>query len=141
MVRGLYIDRTDSSQVLLKVGLDCSYGTLYWCMRAGEITSLRREQFDMIRRVVRLTDTKNGSARTVPLSKETMQVLAVESCGFQLDSSKTSGLCLLYSLCCYAIRSPSKTLDRSTIFKQGYLLYWTAPDMLYSPVHRSTRIT
>ena len=32
-------------------------------MRTGEITSLRREQFDMIRRVARLTDTKNGSVR------------------------------------------------------------------------------
>jgi len=45
-------------------------------MRAGEITSLRRDQADLARRVVRLTDTKNGSARTVPLSREAVQVLA-----------------------------------------------------------------
>ena len=45
-------------------------------MRAGEITSLRRDQVDLKRRVVRLTDTKNGSARTVPLRKQARQVLA-----------------------------------------------------------------
>jgi integrase len=44
-------------------------------MRAGEISSLRREQFDLEHRVVRLTDTRNGSARTVPLSKQARQVL------------------------------------------------------------------
>jgi len=44
-------------------------------MRAGEITSLRREQVDLEHRLVRLTDTKNGSARTVPLSKQARQVL------------------------------------------------------------------
>jgi integrase len=44
-------------------------------MRAGEITSLRRDQIDLERRVVRLTDTKNGSARTVPLCKEAKKIL------------------------------------------------------------------
>ncbi|WP_153961147.1 site-specific integrase, partial [Pseudomonas aeruginosa] len=38
-------------------------------MRSSEITSLRRHQVDMKKRVVRLSDTKNDSARTVPLSK------------------------------------------------------------------------
>ena len=38
-------------------------------MRSSEITSLRRQQVDMKKRVVRLSDTKNDSARTVPLSK------------------------------------------------------------------------
>jgi integrase len=41
---------------------------LFTAMRAGEITSLRRDQVDLARRVIRLTDTKNGSARTVPLT-------------------------------------------------------------------------
>jgi integrase len=45
-------------------------------MRAGEITSLRRDQVDLEHRVVRLTNTKNGSARTVPLSRQARQVLA-----------------------------------------------------------------
>jgi integrase len=49
---------------------------LFTGMRAGEITSLRRGQVDLPRRVVRLNDTKNGSARTVPLSREAVQVLA-----------------------------------------------------------------
>ncbi len=44
-------------------------------MRAGEITSLRCHQVDLLRRVVRLEQTKNGSARTVPLSREAVKVL------------------------------------------------------------------
>lgn len=43
-------------------------------MRAGEITSLRCHQVDLSRRVVRLEQTKNGSARTVPLSREAVVV-------------------------------------------------------------------
>lgn len=38
-------------------------------MRSSEITGLRRHQVDIKKRVVRLSDTKNDSARTVPLSK------------------------------------------------------------------------
>ena len=38
-------------------------------MRSSEITSLRLAQVDMAKRVVRLADTKNESARTVPLNK------------------------------------------------------------------------
>jgi len=37
-------------------------------MRSSEITTLRRNQVDLIRRVVRLLDTKNTQPRTVPLS-------------------------------------------------------------------------
>jgi len=48
---------------------------LYTGMRAGEITTLRRGQVDLKRRVVRLSDTKNGTDRTVPLSKEAVRVL------------------------------------------------------------------
>lgn len=38
------------------------------CLRSSEVTSLRRHQVDLERRVVRLPNTKNGDARTVPLS-------------------------------------------------------------------------
>ncbi|MNJ24577.1 site-specific tyrosine recombinase XerD [compost metagenome] len=38
-------------------------------MRSSEITSLRLTQIDLTKRVVRLADTKNDSARTVPLNK------------------------------------------------------------------------
>ena len=48
--------------------------TLLTGMRAGEIISLRRDQVDLARRVVRLTDTKNGSARTVPLSHKAVNI-------------------------------------------------------------------
>lgn len=39
-------------------------------MRSSEITGLRRGQVDIARRIVRLDNTKNGSSRVVPLSRE-----------------------------------------------------------------------
>lgn len=48
---------------------------LYTGMRAGEITTLRRGQVDLKRRVVRLSNTKKGTDRTVPLSKEALLIL------------------------------------------------------------------
>lgn len=48
---------------------------LYTGMRQGEILSLQEGQIDLNRRVVRLTRTKNGSARTVPLSTAAIEVL------------------------------------------------------------------
>ncbi len=48
---------------------------LYTAMRQGEILSLTSDQVDLQRRIVRLTETKNGSARTVPLSKRAIRVL------------------------------------------------------------------
>ncbi len=47
---------------------------LYTGMRRGEIATLTRDQVDLSRRIIRLTDTKNGSARTVPLSKNAIKV-------------------------------------------------------------------
>lgn len=44
-------------------------------MRQSEILGLRRGQVDLERRVVRLTDTKNNAARTVPLTKLAALVL------------------------------------------------------------------
>ena len=74
----------DEERILLKACDQYSNPMLGWivrtalltCMRAGEITSLRRDQVDLEHRVVRLTDTKNGSARTVPLSRKALWVLA-----------------------------------------------------------------
>lgn len=48
---------------------------LYTAMRQGEILSLERGQVDLSRRIIRLTQTKNGSARTVPLSRRAVRVL------------------------------------------------------------------
>jgi len=45
-------------------------------MRSSEITGLRRSQVDLNRRVVTLKDTKNGSARLVPLSRVPASYLA-----------------------------------------------------------------
>ena len=47
---------------------------LYTGMRAGEIKSLTRSQVNLDKRLVYLTETKNGSARTVPLTREAMAV-------------------------------------------------------------------
>jgi integrase len=43
---------------------------LYTGMRAGEIKSLTRGQVNLHKRTVHLSETKNGSARTVPLTRE-----------------------------------------------------------------------
>ncbi len=48
---------------------------LYTGMRAGEIKSLTRRQVNLDNRTVHLTETKNGSARTVPLTREAVAVL------------------------------------------------------------------
>lgn len=48
---------------------------IYTGMRAGEITSLTRQQVSLSKRLVLLTETKNGSARTVPLTREAAAVL------------------------------------------------------------------
>lgn len=43
---------------------------LFTGMRAGEIKSLRRDQVSLKKRIAHLTETKNGSARSVPLTRE-----------------------------------------------------------------------
>ena len=47
---------------------------LYTGMRAGEIKSLTRSQVDLEKRTVHLTETKNGSSRTVPLTRQAMEI-------------------------------------------------------------------
>lgn len=49
---------------------------LYTAMRQGEILSLTRKQVDLKRRIIRLSDTKNGSERTVPLTKCAVETLS-----------------------------------------------------------------
>ena len=72
---------SDEETRLMKAVLGHSNPMLGWIvrvalatgMRSGEITSLKCSQIDG--RVVRLTNTKNGSSRTVPLTKEAGMVL------------------------------------------------------------------
>ena len=45
-------------------------------MRAGEIGGLRLDQVDLQRRTITLTRTKNGHARTVPLTRAAAKALA-----------------------------------------------------------------
>jgi len=47
---------------------------LYTCMRAGEIKSLTRRQVNLHKRTVHLSETKNGSDRTVPLTRKAADV-------------------------------------------------------------------
>lgn len=47
---------------------------LYTGMRAGEIKSLTRSQVDLDKRTVHLTETKNGSSRTVPPTRQATEV-------------------------------------------------------------------
>jgi len=44
-------------------------------MRAGEVVGLTWDRVDLVRRVARLTETKNGTARDVPLSSEAVRLL------------------------------------------------------------------
>jgi len=44
-------------------------------MRAGEIVGMRWQDVDVVRRVVHLPDTKNGTSRDVPLSTEAVRIL------------------------------------------------------------------
>ena len=48
---------------------------LYTGMRQSEIQTLVLEQVDLKRRVLRLSETKNGSSRTVPLTKRALTVM------------------------------------------------------------------
>jgi integrase len=48
---------------------------LYTGMRQGEIQSLTLDRVDLKRRVIRLTESKNGSGRTVPLTKRALSVM------------------------------------------------------------------
>ena len=50
---------------------------IYTGMRAGEIKSLTRRQVNLQKRTVHLSETKNGSARTVPLSQKAEQVFSL----------------------------------------------------------------
>ena len=47
---------------------------LYTGMRAGEIKSLTRSQVDLDKRTVHLMETKNGSSRTVPLTRQATDI-------------------------------------------------------------------
>ncbi len=48
---------------------------LYTAMRKGEILSLTRKQVDLERKTILLTDTKNNSVRTVPLTDKAAEVI------------------------------------------------------------------
>jgi integrase len=49
-------------------------------MRQGEIVSLRWEHVDLLRRTAHLPDTKNGDARTVPLSSAAIETFRGMQC-------------------------------------------------------------
>ena len=65
---------------------------LYTGMRAGEIKSLTRSQVNLNKRTVHLTETKNGSSRTVPLTRQATEIF------------------------CAALNHPVRPLDTDLIF-------------------------
>jgi len=74
----------DEEHRLRKAVADYSNPMLHWIfdtaletgMRSSEITGLTISQVDLVRRIVRLSHTKNDSARTVPLTIHAKEVLA-----------------------------------------------------------------
>ena len=58
---------------------------LVTAMRRSEIAGLRWEHVDLERRSAHLPETKNGQARTVPLSREAVAIL--KSLPRQIDGS------------------------------------------------------
>lgn len=71
----------------LAMGIDCAYGNvkplarflLATGMRLDEAVTLERGQINMQRRIATLSETKNGSTRTVALNDTAMEVLKVQS--------------------------------------------------------------
>lgn len=61
-------------------------------MRLSEMTSLLPENIHLDKRFVTLVDTKNGSARNVPLSRRAVELLALVPAGFTISSDSTSTL-------------------------------------------------
>lgn len=58
-------------------------------MRAGEIVGLRPETCFLEKRIVKVLDGKNRSARrTVPLSKRAVEILKIVDCNFNLTSAQ-----------------------------------------------------
>jgi integrase len=76
---------TDEEQALLKACDKHSNPMLGWIarialytgMRAGEIKSLTRRQVNLQKRTVHLSETKNGSASTVPLTRDAAYVFRI----------------------------------------------------------------
>jgi integrase/recombinase XerD len=71
----------------LTLGIECAYGNLKPLahflkatgMRLEEGVTLERTQIDRRRKIATLTETKNGSARTVALNDDAMEILKVQS--------------------------------------------------------------
>ena len=84
-------DRRLSKEEEARLLAECAKASnvmLYWIvvlaietgMRKGEIVSLRRDQVDLRRRIVCLSETKNGSARGVPLTRTAARILEEALC-------------------------------------------------------------
>ena len=65
-------------------------------MRAGEICRLVSEDIDIERRVARLTHTKNGLPRDVPLSSEAIRLIQVLPVGDPIFGLSTAQLDALW---------------------------------------------
>jgi integrase len=71
--KGLFIDRADSNPQLAWI-VELAYET---AMRKSEILSLQTGDIDLSKRLARLTMTKNGTSRTVQLTRRAVEILAL----------------------------------------------------------------
>lgn len=80
------------SERSIALGIDCAHGNLKPLarflratgMRLEEAATLERGQIDRRRRIATLTETKNGSARTVTLNDDALEILKVQPIGTDL---------------------------------------------------------
>ncbi len=76
-------------------------------MRQGELISLRWEHVNLARRIAHLPDTKNGEARTVPLSTTAIETL--RSLPRSLNGQVFTGLTTAGRQACFRpCRAPSQ---------------------------------
>lgn len=80
------------SERSITLGIECAHGNLKPLarflratgMRLEEAATLERGQIDRRRRIATLTETKNGSARTVTLNDDALEILKVQPIGTDL---------------------------------------------------------
>lgn len=85
---GQPVDKSQQVAVMFLLAIETA-------MRQGEIVGIRRADVDLVERWVRLSDTKNGSRRYVPLSKEAVRLLSLmdgDDCLFSVTAAVASTL-------------------------------------------------
>ena len=102
---------------------------LYTGMRAGEIKSLTRAQVDLDKRTVHLTETKNGSTRSVPLTRQATDVFrAALRNSVRLDFIYRQLHLDSYLLCCWLRSNPAAHINAT---RRMYLWHFPCNDLIW----------